>query len=98
MRGLCHQRDRAGLDAEPFEEVALRHRPVDAGADVFGGARERLEVDMGGDVGLARRLQGIGEAVAGDRLKGVAGVAAHMAIVDDERRAVLVAHAAWRSS
>ena len=81
-----------------LEEIALRHRAVHAGADILGRARQRLEVDMGGDVGLARVLQGIGEAVAGDRLEGVAGIAAQMAVIDDQRRAVLVAHAAWRAS
>ncbi len=71
---------------------------MNARADVFGRARQRLEIDMGGDVGLARILQGIGKAVAGDRLEGIAGVAAQMAVIDDQRRAVLVAARAWRSS
>ena len=62
-------------------------------ADIFGGAGQRLEVDMRRDVGLSRSVQGIGEAVTGDRLEGVAGVAAYVTIVDDQRRAVLVAHA-----
>ena len=91
-RGFCHQRDGPGLDAEPLEELALRHRAVDARADIFRRARQRLEIDMGGDVGLARIFQGIGKAVAGDGLEGVAGVAAQMAVIDDQRRAVLVAH------
>ena len=72
--------------------------PCTRAPTILGGARQRLEIDMGGDVGLARRLQRIGEAVAGDRLEGVAGIAAQMAVVDDQRRAVLVAHAALRSS
>ena len=92
-RGLGHQRRRAGLDAEPLEEIALRHRAVHARAEIFGGARQRLEIDMGGDVGLAGIFQGIGKAVAGDGLKGVAGIAAQMAVIDDQRRAILVAHA-----
>ena len=49
---------------------------------------------MRGHVGLPGRLQGIGEAVAGDGLKGIAGVAAQMAVVDDQRSTILVAHAA----
>ena len=65
---------------------------MNARADIFRRARQRLEIDMGGDVGLAGILQGIGKAVAGDRLEGVAGVAAQMAVIDDQRRAVLVAH------
>ena len=65
---------------------------MDARADIFGGARKRLEIDMGGDVGLAGIFQRIGETVPGDGLEGVAGVAAQMAVVDDKRRAILVAH------
>ena len=57
-RGLRHQGHRAGFDAEPLEEIALRHRAVDARAEILGGARQRLEVDMGGDVGLARDFSG----------------------------------------
>ena len=49
---------------------------------------------MRGDVGLSRIFQGIGKTVAGDGLKGIAGVAAHVAVIDDQRRAILLAHAA----
>ena len=87
-----HQRDGPRLDAEPLEELALRHRAMDARADILSRARQRLEIDMCGDVGMARILQRIGEAVPGDGLEGVAGVAAQMAVIDDQRRAVLVAH------
>ncbi len=66
---------------------------MDARAEILRRARQRLEIDMGGDVGLARILQGVGEAVAGDGLKGVAGIAAQVAIVDDQRGAVLIADA-----
>ena len=93
-RSFCHQAVRSRLDAEPFEKFALRHRAVDARAEILGGARQRLEIDMGGDVGLSGILQGIGKAVAGDRLKGVAGIAAQMAVIDDQRRAVLIANPA----
>ncbi len=96
--GFRHQGHRAGLDAEPLEEIALRHRAVHPRAEILGGAHQRLEIDMRGDVGLTRILQRIGEAVAGDGLKGIAGVAAQMAVVDDQRRAILVAHPALRSS
>ena len=88
----------AGLDAEPFQKLALRHRAMHARAQILGGAHQRLEIDMRGDVGLAWIFQRIGEAVAGDGLKGIAGIAAHVAIVDDQRSAVLVANPAWRSS
>ena len=60
---------------------------MDARADVLGRPRQRLEIDMRGDVGLARVLQRIGEGVARDGLQRIAGVAADMAVVDDQRRA-----------
>ena len=95
---LAIKADGAGFDAEPLEEIALRHRAVDARADILGGAHQRLEIHMGGDVGLAGIFQRVGEAMAGDGLEGIAGIAAQMAVIDDQRRAVLVADAASRSS
>ena len=75
----------------------LRKSPCVTGpctrAPTSSAARQRLEVDISGDVGPARRFQGIGEGVACDGLKGVAGIAAQMAVIDDQRRAILVAHA-----
>ena len=61
-------------------------------AQIFRSARERLKIDVRGDVGLAGSFQRIGIAVAGDSLECLAGVAAQMTIVDDQRRAVLIAH------
>ena len=90
-RGLGHQGRRALVDAEAFEEFALRHRAVHPCAKILGGAHQRLEIDMGGDVGLARIFQGIGKAVAGDGLKGIASIAAQMAVIDDQRGAAVVA-------
>jgi len=40
------------------EEFALRHRAMDARTDILGSARQRLEVDMGGDVGLTGIFRG----------------------------------------
>src|SRR6202035_5750837 len=53
VAGLGHQRHRAGLDAEPLQEIPLRHRAMDPRAQILGGADQRLKIDMGGDVGLA---------------------------------------------
>ena len=64
---------------------------MDARADILGGAGQRLKVDMGGDVGLPRELQRVGKAVSGDRLEGIAGVAAQVSIIDDECRAAVIA-------
>ena len=91
---LAHQRRRARLDAEAPQEIALLHRPVQPRAGIFRAERKRLEIDMRGQVGLSRIAQRIGETVAGDCLERIAGIAAHMAVVDDQRRAALIAHAA----
>ena len=74
--GLAHQGDGAGLDAEPLEKFALRDRAVDPRAEIFRRPRQRLEIDMGGDVGLPGILQRVGETVTGDGLESVAGIAA----------------------
>ena len=96
---LLHQGDGAGLDAEALEELALGRRAVDAGADIFRRAGQRLEIDMGGHVGLVRRFfKRIGKTVTGNGLKRIAGIAAHMAVIDDQRRAILVADAGCESS
>ena len=55
-----------------LEELALCHRAVDACAEVIGGARQRLEIDMCGDVGLPRIFQWIGEGMTGNGLKRIA--------------------------
>src|SRR5579859_2070163 len=90
-RGLADQRCGAGLDAEPLQELTLLDRTVHAGVDVLGAARQRFEVDMSGEIGLARILQGVGEAVARNRLEGIAGVAAGMTVIDHERGAAELA-------
>ena len=70
--------------------VALLDRAGDARAHAFGGARERLEIDMGGQIDLAGRLQRIDEGVPADRLQGVAGGALDVAVVDHQRGAALM--------
>ena len=59
-------------------------------AHAFGGERKRLEIDMGGQIDLAGRLQRIDEGVAADRLQGVAGRALDVAVVDHQRGAALM--------
>ncbi len=67
---------------------------MDARAEILGGPHQGLKIDMGGHVGEAGVFQRIGETVAGDGLKGIAGVAAQMTVIDDQRGAVLIAHPA----
>ena len=45
---------------------------MDARAHDFGALRQRLEIDMRGEVGFARRAQRIGEGMPGDGLQSVA--------------------------
>ena len=69
------ERRGALFDAEPQEQLALPDRPMDARAHALGALRQRFEIDMGGQVGVARRAQRIGEGMAGDRLQRVAEAA-----------------------
>jgi len=46
-----------------FRKSPCRHRAMDARAEIVGGARQRLKIDMGGDVGLTGIFQRVGEAV-----------------------------------
>ncbi len=57
-------------DAEPFQKHALRHRPGAGGG--HARARQRLEIDMGGEIGRARLGQRVDLRVAAHSLKAVA--------------------------
>ena len=89
-RGQRLERSGALLDAEVAEKFGLRDRSGHARAHAFGGERKGLEIDMGGQIDLARRLQRIDEGVAADRLQGVAGRALDVAVIDHQRRAALM--------
>src|SRR5258708_3082495 len=78
------------------DPTIMKRRPrgpggMDGGDKMRGGGEEGLESEVGGDVGLTRIFRGIGKTVRGDGLKSVAGVAAQMAVIDDQRRAILIA-------
>jgi len=61
------QRDRTGLDAEPFEEFALGRRTVNH-APISSAARASASKStMRGDVRPVRRVQWIGKTVARNR-------------------------------
>ena len=56
---LCRiglERARARLDAEPVQEFTLRERTMRAGAHALGRVRQRLKVDMRGEIDHARRF------------------------------------------
>jgi hypothetical protein len=59
-----------------------------ARAEAFRRIGERLEVEVRGQVDVAGRLQWAGEFLPSDRLKGIAGGAFDMAVIDHQRRAV----------
>ena len=58
VRGLRLERGRARLDAEAAQELRLHERPVTSRAHGLDGVRQRLEIDMGGEVDGAGRVSG----------------------------------------
>src|SRR5207248_4048650 len=82
----------AYFDAEPTEQRALRDWTMHAGSGAHRGVGERREVDMSGQVHLARRSQRIDEAVPADCLQRLAWSALDMTIVDHEGRATGAHH------
>jgi hypothetical protein len=96
-RSAPRQRLRARGDAQPFEEDALRGQRLWAQP---GRARDRFEIHMRGQVGLARGLQRVAPAHGpSHRLERVA-LRAPVAVVDDQRRAALAAirRPRWRAT
>ncbi len=61
---------------------------MNAAADTFRALRQRLKVDMRGEIGLARRPQRVGIGVPGDRLQCIAQAVFDVTVVEDQRRAV----------
>ncbi len=76
-------------DAELLQEFALLDRTVDQGVGGGGGARQRREIDMGGQVGKAGLGERIDELMGLDRLQGLAETGAPIAIIDGQSRAVI---------
>jgi hypothetical protein len=70
--------------AETEKKHTLRRWPRNGGAGVASGSCEGVEVDMRGQVGLARFGERIGELAATDRLQRVA--AAGRTVVEEQRR------------
>src|SRR5206468_151384 len=71
---------------------ALRHRSVHAAADILSGVCECFEIHMRRDVRQPWILQWIGESMTRDSLEGIPGVAANVAVVDDECHPAMVAN------
>src|SRR6185437_13672750 len=60
VRIAAGERCGAGEDAERLEEIALGRERGDGEAGGAGDVAEGAEVDMGGEVGVARVFEGIG--------------------------------------
>ena len=54
----------AGGETEPEQKFALRHRPEGGQPKARRGLLERGEIDMSGEIGLARQGERIGETMA----------------------------------
>ena len=61
---------------------------MNARAHAFRALRQRLEIDVGGQVGVAWRAQRIGKGVTGDRLQRVAQSEMGVTVVDDQSGSV----------
>ena len=79
-----HQPGGALDDAEPAEELALRHRPVAGEPMAARRGGERREIHLCGEVGLAGRAQRIVVAVAAYRLQRIAEPRLRVTVVDEQ--------------
>ena len=77
-------RSRGGAGIRPAGSARARARPARCAQVATAG-----EIDLRGQIGLARILQRVGERVAAHGLQGVAERAFGMAVVDDQRRAAM---------
>ena len=83
---IARKRLGARLDPEPQQERALRNKLRMGGRRRRAG--QRLEIDMRGQVSLARRLQRMGRGMFPDRLERIAK-GPPVAIIHDQRGAAL---------
>ena len=72
------------LDAEAAQEQRLRNRAEDFRAHRLGPARQRLKVDMRGEVDRAGAGERVGVSVARDRLQRVTDGAFAVAVIDHQ--------------
>ncbi len=88
-RRLAAQRLGASLYSQLSEKAPLTYRPLHLGALGESGALERGEVDMGGQIGLAGRLERIDIGMARDGLKAFAKRRLRVAVIDEKQRAAI---------
>src|SRR6202034_1423216 len=66
----CLEHGRSFVNPEILEQITLRQRAVALRPHALRTLRQRLEIDVRGQIGLSGRSQRIGERMAGDRLQG----------------------------
>ena len=74
---------------EPQKQITLADRSVNPRAHALGALADRFEIDMRGQIGLARRAQRVGEGMSGNGLQRIAQAEMGMAVVDDQSRSFL---------
>jgi hypothetical protein len=72
-------------EPEPGEEEPLRDRSADDRAGSLGRERERLEIDMRGEIGAAGIRERIGRPPAAQGLEALARRARRRPVIDEER-------------
>ena len=93
-RGRCAgQLLGARIDAQLAQEIALPHRAMHPQPRLSRHIADDAEIDMGGQVHLARIGKGVGELVRLDGLERVPQQRPFIAIVDDDRRPALLGDA-----
>ena len=75
---------------ERLEPTPLADTAASDDAGLARGRRHRREIDVRGQIALARRLERIGKAMARHRLQRVAALARRIAIIDDQRDAAML--------
>src|SRR4051794_41294006 len=84
----------AEADAKALEELPLGQGPQGDRPAEAGGAGERAEVDVRGEVGLAGGRERVDRGVVARGLERVGERGMALAVVDDESQATLVGEAA----
>ena len=79
--------------AAVLQQVALRHRPPDGGTRFAGRTRDRAEIDIGRQVGRARRLERIVPSMAAHGLQAWLAGRPRIAVIDDQRGTPAFGHA-----
>ena len=83
--GVSEPGGRSGRKTKLEQKFALRHGPVGGKPNTVCRLFERGEIDMGGEIDLARQSEGISEAMAMDGLQRIADTGLVMTVIGDKR-------------